>query len=106
MKDWDWPISITCDLCGKPMYVPLKNEWAYKAPTPLRMRKPGMAEVQYFCHGVACASFRRKWNNCLVIGVKRKEQNMDKDKKEFLEFLKQIVLEIGGVEDWNLLDEP
>ena len=30
---------------------------------------------------------------------------MDKDKKEFLEFLKQIVLEIGGEEDWNLLDE-
>ena len=30
---------------------------------------------------------------------------MDKDKKEFLEFLKQLVLEIGGEEDWNLLDE-
>lgn len=30
---------------------------------------------------------------------------MDKDKKEFLEFLKQLVLEIGGEEDLNLLDE-
>ena len=30
---------------------------------------------------------------------------MDKDMKAFLEFLKQIVLEIGGEEDWNLLDE-
>lgn len=30
---------------------------------------------------------------------------MDKDKKEFLEFLKQLVLEVGGEEDLNLLDE-
>lgn len=40
-----------------------------------------------------------------MTGAKRKEQNMDKDKKEFLEFLKQLVLEVGGEEDLNLLDE-
>ena len=60
MKDWDWPVSMTCDLCGKPMYVPIKNEWAYKAPTPLRMRKPGMAEVQYFCSWSCLRKFQKK----------------------------------------------